>query len=453
MTPLGRILLGVVAAELLVGGAAIGWKLTAPGPPLADLSGVDAITAGDLRGMAASVRTSEDWRKLGEAYMAAGFFRESEACHRVAAERNANSAEAIQQWALALERLGSLDDANAAYARAARIDPARSASCSYLVARNKLRQEDVPAARQAFQEAGDLPAARYELARLLLREGQRDQAAAMFIALAREFPAAQQPPQLLHRIALQAQRLSDAAEAADRQDAAGQRLPSPFDADVQRLLAVADQFGLRRMWHEASRLLEAGQTKAAEQLLRDALAARFDGSPADWLADALFQQGRMDEAVIVLEEVVQRQGPQVAYLERLGDTLDALGRPEEARAAWQRATQLSFGPPLRDVHGKLAASLAAAGQQPLATQQFALTAQAAGIGEFRAGKLAEAESALRDCVRLDPQLAHAWYYLGEVTRRRGDFAAARSAYQQCLSVQPHHGRAADRLEALAPHTE
>ena len=452
MTLLGRILLGVVAMELLVGGAAIAWKVSAPRSPLADLSGVDAITAGALRQMVESVRTPEDWRKLGEAYMSMGFFRESEACHRVAAERNAGNAETVQQWALALERLGSLDDANGAYARAAKLDPARSASCNYLIGRNELRQEDVPAARQAFQAVREPPAARYELARLLLREGKRDQAVAELNSLTREFPAAHQPLQLLHLIALEEKQPREALAAADRQDAADQRLPSPFDADVQKLLAVAEEFGLRRQWHEASRLLENGQPKAAEQLLRGALASRFDGSPADWLAESLFQQGRVDESVSMLEELIQRQGPRVEYLERLGDTLDAVGRQEEARAAWRRAIALSFGPPLRDVHGKLAASLADVGQQQLSTQQFALTAQAAGIGEFRAGNLPAAETALREAVRLDSQLAHAWYYLGEVAFRQGDLTAARSAYQQALSIQPHHGRAADRLDAIA-HAE
>ena len=449
MTRLGQILLGLVACELLAGGIAVGLKLGAPRPPLWNGEYTDGITEGDVRRLAAEVRSPEDWRKLGEVYMAMGFFRESEACHRIAAERDADSAETVHQWAQALERLGYLDEANAAYLRVSKLDPSRSATCAYFIGRNKLRKEDVAAARQAFSEAGDLPAARYALARLLVGEGRRDEAAALLESLTREFPSAQQPPLLLHRIALEEKRPAAASAAADRQDAAKELLPNPIAAEFQRLRQVHEQIGLRRRWQEARQLIDDGNEAAGEQVLRGILAERFDAYPADWLAEILFQRGQMDAAADIQSEIIERLGPAVEFLERLGDTQDALGEKEEARATWLRATQLSFGPPLRDVHGKLAESLAAAGQEQLANQQLALAAQAAGIGELRAGNVASAEVALREAVRLDPQLAHGWYYLGEAARQRGDTEAARAAYERCLAIQPHHGRAADRQDLLA----
>jgi tetratricopeptide (TPR) repeat protein len=449
MTRVGKILLVLVACELLAGGIAVGMKVRAPQAPLIRESHIDAITFDDVRRLTANVRTSEDWRKLGEIYMATGFFRESEACHRVAAERDSESAETVHQWAQALERLGYLEEANAAYRRVSQLDPSRSAACAYFIGRNELRQEDVAAAREAFLNAGDFPAARFALARLHLGEGRHNEATALLDDLAREFPGAQQPPLLLHRIALAEQRLQAASAAADRQDAAREQLTSPIDAEFQRLQKVHEGTGLRRRWQESRELIDGGQGAAAEQLLRDILAERFDAFPADWLAEILFQRGQLDAAADIQLEIIERLGPAVEFLERLGDTQDALGEKDKARATWLRATQLSFGPPLRDVHGKLAASLAAAGQEQLATRHFALAAQAAGIGDLRAGNAASAEAALREAVRLDPQLAHAWYYLGEAARERGDAEAARAAYERCLAIQPHHGRAADRLERLA----
>jgi tetratricopeptide (TPR) repeat protein len=449
MTPLNRILLVVIASEMVIGGIAAGLKLRAPSPPLADVSYLDPITGTDLRQLAINARSPEDWRKLGETYMARGFFRESEACHRVAAQREPANADAAQQWALSLERLGRLDEANAAYVQAATLDPAGAPACYFFIARNKLRQEDRAGARQALAAAGDLPAARYVVACLLLGEGRRDEAGAMLKELAREFPQAQQPWLMLHRIALAQQKPAEAAVAADRQDTASEQLPSPFDAEFQRIRKAHDEFGLQGLWGAARKMVEEGHAAAAELILRDALAARFNAYPTDWLAEALFQQGRIDEAVRLQQEIIERHGPSVEYLERLGDTLDAVGRQDDARAAWLRAARLSFGPPLRDVHGKLGESLAAAGQQQLANQQLALAAQAAGIGELRARHVDQAETALRQAVRVDPQLAHAWYYLGETARQRGEAEAARAAYERCLSIQPHHGRAADRLERLA----
>ena len=450
MSRAARILLGLVACELLAGAAAIGVKLSTPQPPLADLSLVDRITAEEIRLLASAASTPEDWRRLGETYMATGFFREAEACHRVAAARQPNDGETVHQWAFALERLGALEEANAAYARAAQVDPARAAYSMYYIARNKLRQEDLSAAQDALAKAGDLPIGRYEMARLLVRQGERDEAAQILTELAREFPRAQQPPLVQYQLALANQQPAEARDAADRQDAARARVPSPFDVEFERLRSRHDQFGRKGKWRQAYRLLEEGNAAAAERVLRESLAANYDEYPADLLAEALFQQGRVEEAMRVQQELLQRLGPKVEYLERLGDTLNALGRQEEARAAWQRATQLSFGPPLRDVHGKLAASLAAAGLEEQATQEFALTAQAAGIAEFRAGRLTEAGTALREAVRLDPQLAHAWYYLGETARQQGDPAGAQDAYERCLATQTHHGRAADRLDQLGP---
>ena len=47
----------------------------------------------------------------------------------------------------------------------------------------------------------------------------------------------------------------------------------------------------------------------------------------------------------------------------------------------------------------------------------------------------------------DPQLAHAWFCLGEAYRLNKQPADASEAYQQCLQIDPHHGRA---LRALNP---
>ena len=42
-------------------------------------------------------------------------------------------------------------------------------------------------------------------------------------------------------------------------------------------------------------------------------------------------------------------------------------------------------------------------------------------------------------VELEPELDHAWFYLGETRRLLGREATAREAYERCLKVNPDHG--------------
>src|SRR5262249_5702118 len=88
-----RVLAGVNAGELLLGLALVAWRATQPRPPGADLATLDPITAGQLDDLARRCRTTEDWVRLGDAYIGYGFFRESEACCRQVAAWEPHNAE------------------------------------------------------------------------------------------------------------------------------------------------------------------------------------------------------------------------------------------------------------------------------------------------------------------------------------------------------------------------
>jgi predicted TPR repeat methyltransferase len=48
---------------------------------------------------------------------------------------------------------------------------------------------------------------------------------------------------------------------------------------------------------------------------------------------------------------------------------------------------------------------------------------------------------LNQAIELVPDSAVAWFYLAETRRLLGDGSGARQAYEKCLQLQPHHGRA------------
>jgi Flp pilus assembly protein TadD len=67
---------------------------------------------------------------------------------------------------------------------------------------------------------------------------------------------------------------------------------------------------------------------------------------------------------------------------------------------------------------------------------------------FGLGRVAEAFSPLREATKADPQLAAAWFYLGEAHRLSGRPDDARAAYRKCLELAPNRGWARRALMLL-----
>jgi tetratricopeptide (TPR) repeat protein len=162
----------------------------------------------------------------------------------------------------------------------------------------------------------------------------------------------------------------------------------------------------------------------------------------------VFAQRRPDEAERILAEAVERGGPSFELLWRLGQARDALGRPDEALALWERAARIVSGPRGGDLWHDLAARYEQAGQAEKARPLAARAQLAAGLAALEAGKPDEAAKALERAVEVDPRLANAWFALGEAHRLAGRSGDARAAYDRCLQVNPDHGRAIRGLRLL-----
>jgi tetratricopeptide (TPR) repeat protein len=61
------------------------------------------------------------------------------------------------------------------------------------------------------------------------------------------------------------------------------------------------------------------------------------------------------------------------------------------------------------------------------------------IAAYQTRKWDEAIAALREIIRLEPNTAYAYYYIGEASRFKGDFTGAISAYQSALGVDQNFG--------------
>jgi tetratricopeptide (TPR) repeat protein len=442
------LLIGVVVAELVAGGYLAVWRLGRPIPPVPNLSAADPVAAEEIRALAARCRTVDEWAGLGEVYLATGFFPEGEACLREASSLDPARADLAFKHAFALERLGKLEEANARYEAAVGRNHPRAADCWYYIGRNHLRMEQTGPATAAFERAGSLPAARYERALLNARGERVAEAEAEARRLADEFPAAYHPVSLGYRLALARNDRSAADRLADQFARRPSPLPSPFDTEVAWIFGVANGVGRDRLFRDAGREVQAGRAAAAEAKLRSALAAGWNPDIADKLADVLFVLGRPREAAEVLAEAVAQGGPSFALLWRLGQAYDALGQPARALELWERAARVATGPAAQGIWQDLAARYDRIGDRDRAKVFHARAHLAAGMDELDAGRLGDAVQALTQAVESDPQLAHAWYYLGEAHRANERPADARAAYERCLQIDPDHGRARRALKLL-----
>jgi tetratricopeptide (TPR) repeat protein len=443
------VLVVVIAAELAVGGFLFVRNRLVPTPPVPDLSIVDARVASHVRESAASCRTPDDWAGLGTTYIAYGYFPEAEACARHAAGHQPADAVRAYEWAFALERIGRLEDANVQYERAVGLGHPQAKECWYHIGRNWLRLERADEARSAFERAGALAGARYELARLSFHLGDEAGAATLADQLATDFPTAVQPHLLRHKIDVLRDRPT-AAVAGDRAYRFQTNLWTPFIRDVQRLEDAHLAVGLAHEKKEAERLLASGRWATAEPRLRAAFAERWDPEMADLVAEVEFSRGDPAAAERVLREAIDRAGATPHLLYRLADALERSGQPDQAEAAWLRATALGTGAAVKNSYHRLALLYQKARKADAARAAEARAYAGAGHEFVVTGRPGEAKTLLEQALQADSKLPAAWFYLGEANRLLGQTAAARAAYQKCLDLEPTHGRARRGLLLLDP---
>jgi tetratricopeptide (TPR) repeat protein len=438
----------VIAAEVAAGGFLAWHRWNRPTPPVPDLADADPATANDLRALAASYTNAAEWAKLGEAYLATGYFPQAEACLRRSCQIEPEHADYRFRHAFALERIGRIEESSTQYEAAVVRHHARAADCWYYIGRNYLRLEQLGPAAEAFGHAGNLPGARFELALLDARAGRANEADAAAAKLADEHLDAYPPLSLRYRIAVAR---GDRAAAEEFSDQFGRRprpLPTPFDTEVGWIFGVADGVGRARLFRDAGREAQAGRLDLAESKLRDALDARWDPGVAYRLAETAFRLGAPQEAHRVLTEAVERGGPSLELLWGLGKAEEAMGRTERAAELWERAARLATGSRGGSLWDDLSNHYRRAGKTDQASAAAARSELAAGLEALDRGRPADAAGALQRAVKSDPQLARAWFALGEAQRGAGRRDEARAAYERCLQIDPDHGRSARALRLL-----
>lgn len=186
------------------------------------------------------------------------------------------------------------------------------------------------------------------------------------------------------------------------------------------------------------------------------------------------------EALASFDRALARNGRYPSALVGRGDVLAALGRIDEARAAYEAA--LAVDSSLAAVRRRIevlgfrqAQELLAAARRARALGRYAeartayervlhvspnspLVYRELGEVERQLGDLAAAEAHLRRAIDLDAADAAAWLLLGDVAEARGDLVAAEAAYERAAALEGGGGvdgrlarvRARLRLAGLPP---
>ena len=168
-------------------------------------------------------------------------------------------------------------------------------------------------------------------------------------------------------------------------------------------------------------LLRAGRPEA-QAVLRHCL-ERHPADPEGWrlLGDTLCDLGQREAGLVCFERFRRATATGEAAL-RVGTTLQALGRPRAARAAFADAAALD----------------------PASVRARFLE----GVAAQDAGDLADAARAYEAALSLDPTLGEAALNLGTVLQEAGDLAGARRAYGRAVRLRPDSfGRAAQALSS------
>lgn len=388
---------------------------------------------------------SEDWLSLGKLYLAYGCFPEAEICCRQAAELAPDSKDAYYLWAVALDRLGRLEDADKQLTKAIELGAGQTAAWVRL-GRIKLRQEAPAEAERAFRTAlksdSDAVAAAIGLARILLHENRPEEVAEVLSPFLKTRPLEHAPCQLL---ALAESALGRRQEAEKLLlEAEWRPEVSHFDdpqADVNRWAA---SFGALRWATDSQAAAARGEASLSASLIQQALLLGWDDRFATQSASAFLQIKQPREALAVLRKTILSAGKSdfTSWLE--GDAYAMLEKTTAAQDAWEESVEL-FGN--ETAHRRLAELLLPHNREA-GERHLALALYCGALDRLQAGDPEKTAQMLQASLELKPDQSMAWHYLGETKRYQGDLENARAAYRRALELNPELGRAQDALSAL-----
>ena len=170
----------------------------------------------------------------------------------------------------------------------------------------------------------------------------------------------------------------------------------------------------------------------------------------------LKKKGRIEEALIINQKIVEINPKDVEALYNLGNTFKELYRLEEARTNYKIAIKLQ--PEHFGAHNNLGIVLKELGEFEDAEISFKYLIKLKpnnveainNLGNIlkELHKVKEAKKAFQDSIKLKPNYAEAHYNMGIMFEESGEFAKAKKKYETVVKLDPSHVRAHYSLSKL-----
>ena len=455
MIALRRILIAIVALEVLVCGGLIIRRLWHPAPPDPQLGRMDSLTAEQLE----RVRTrtihgdGDDWKNYAQALLGQGFYPEAEQAFRVAVRVSPDDQEAVYGLGFCLERMGRLEESIPVLEQAASMsDDQLSETCWYQIGRNHLRLENVPEAEEAFRRIAEFPAAAFHLAKIELRTGRAAEAVPKIEPVLVQHPNSVKLIQLRARAADELGDEETAREYYDRELRGEAKLTLEYGMSF--FMLYRSKYGLEKDLANCLRLRDAGTIAERVHCIDSAMRIIKSENLIQYAqvyisqAEIALGLGQPERALSLLEEARPLTFETPWILQLRGEALFQLKRTKEAQETWERSLALRATP---DVHQRLALYLEGLGQSDEANRHRARAHQLMGQREYEVNRIEPAHEQFLKASDIDPSMPITWYYLGETHRLKGEIGSARSAYEKCLELDEHYQRARVALQHLEPN--
>ena len=439
----------VIAIEIVVFGYLTYQKAYQQTPPIPNLEVVDSFTEEDLTYFRDTTKTPEDWHWLGQAYMAAGFYAEATATFARAAELMPDSAMVAFDNAFCLSRVGRLVQGNSEFQRAIDLGHPKSADAMYFIGRNHLRNNDPNNAEIAFRKAVKIPLAKFQLAKILYRRGDLDEAETLLTEVVRAEKGTVQTFVLRSQIELKRGDVLGAGKQSIEADSKWVRIKSPFGEQRGRLMDNNSKFGFYLKAKEAMAKVAQHENRVARKKVTEVLDEEFNLLVHDSFIKLDIFVGRIKEALELVEKRIERFGPNSSILLTLGDVRKMRGDNELALEAWEQGIDINSDKAARDCCKRVANYYGS----ELKNKEKSLFYQALGAELYaKEGILLEefelANQQANLAVKFNPTSAEAFYLLGRSELGLGKTEAAADAFNQSLELEPTHGRSLLCLKSL-----
>jgi tetratricopeptide (TPR) repeat protein len=320
-------------------------------------------------------------------------------------------------------------EAVAEFKEAIRLDP-RNAYAHFEIGKLELQQEDLePAAvdlREAIRLQPDLGEAYSGLGRVYHRQHKLDDAEKVLRIAIRLEP---ESVSALYRLAQVLQARGSTEEA------------KTYFAQVRELQDQTHRQPLQALQAsgEGLQAMNEGRLDDAVSAFRRSLSLDPSARRAYRLGDALFQQGKTQEAIEYLRKATQMSPSFLSARIELAKALESVDDPS-AQDEWRKAELL-------------ARLFATDEQQEPHAVDAAIDKYNSAVSLMHEGKLTSAAEGFRSTIKLAPDLAEAHYALGVILMHQGDHPGAKKEFTTVVRLEPENSDAHNNLGVLLAQEE